>query len=150
MWHFSENPRKCISEAEVFCGSILNRQGIQSRQQREASIRLKEETDRVMTWIAKLIHDGILKKDEAVTCHGYESGDESGESDREEYDALRLSWACLVVGCAKTVEEGERGNVEMGELQSFRVVAAACLLKELSDSRGRGVEERLRALDIRN
>ncbi|TQV90259.1 RNA-dependent RNA polymerase [Cordyceps javanica] len=130
MWHFSENPRRCISEAEVFCGSILNKQGIQSRQQREASIRLKEETDRVLTWIAKLIHDGIKKKGEAVTCHEYESGD---ESDGEEYNALRLSWACLVVGCAKTVEEAGGGNDETGELESFRVVAAACLLKELGE-----------------
>ncbi|KAJ6781681.1 hypothetical protein PWT90_07761 [Aphanocladium album] len=96
MWHFSENPRKSISEVEVFCGSILNRQGSQSRQQREASIRLKEETDRVLTWIVKLIHEGIKKNDEAVMYHEYESNDENDESSRAEYDALRLSWSCLV------------------------------------------------------
>lgn len=136
MWHFSENPRRCISEAEVFCGSIINRQGIQSRQQRESSIRLKEETDRVMTWIAKLTHDGIWKTDDDATVDGRESGDkgdQSYESDSDEYDGLRLSWACFVVGCEETARAGE-ANDGTGELMSFRVVAAACLLKELGSS----------------
>ncbi|OAA55404.1 RNA-dependent RNA polymerase [Cordyceps fumosorosea ARSEF 2679] len=151
MWHFSENPRRRISEAEVFCGSVLNRQGIQSRKQREASMRLKEETDRHMAWIAKLIHDGITKKKTeeggagAVAYHDYDSGDDDdddddddeSDGDGEEYDALRLAWACLVVGCAKTKVEPGRDEEEEEEgeeeLQSFRVVAAACLLRELGD-----------------
>lgn len=102
-----------------------------------------------MTWISKLIHDGIKKKDEDAAYHiiDYDSDDDSDEDDREEYDALRLSWACLVVACAKPLK-AEQGSAETGQLQSFRVVAAACLLKELGDSRGRGVDERFRALDI--
>ena len=57
-----------------------------------------------------------------MSYRGDESDDESDGGDREEYDALRLSWACLVVGCAKLVEAARR-TVETGELQSFRVVA---------------------------
>jgi hypothetical protein len=46
MWQFSENPRRPLTEVEAFCGTVLNKTGSQTRRQREASIKLKEEVDR--------------------------------------------------------------------------------------------------------
>ncbi|ATY60774.1 rna-dependent rna polymerase [Cordyceps militaris] len=141
MWHFSENSRNHITEAEAFCGSILNKRGVQSRQQRETSIQLKDETDRVMTWITKLIRDGVERIDDEDVYY-------SDESDEDDYSALRLSWACLVVGCSKPADGVKAPDRGTGELKSFRVIAAACLLKELNDLRGSGLDERFRALGI--
>ncbi|UNI24747.1 hypothetical protein JDV02_010472 [Purpureocillium takamizusanense] len=128
MWHYSDNPRTCISEAEVFCGSVLNKAGTQTRQQREASIRLKDETDRVMTWIAKLIRDPSRVTGTETASDG--TVDASDEDDG--YEAIQLSWACLVVGCINDVNEAHPSYRGTGELESFRVVAATCLLKELN------------------
>ena len=41
MWQFSENPRKHITEVEVFCGFILNKRGSQTRRQRVASTAVR-------------------------------------------------------------------------------------------------------------
>ncbi|KAJ6439483.1 RNA-dependent RNA polymerase [Purpureocillium lavendulum] len=128
MWHFSDNPRTSISEAEVFCGSVLNKTGTQTRQQRDASIRLKEETDRLMTWITRQIRDRGGSKSAAA-----ETDDTVDDSDEEDqYEAIQLSWACLVVGCIKDLSETPEFYRGTGELESFRVVAATCLLKELN------------------
>lgn len=131
MWHFSDNARNCISEAEAFCGSILNKKGVQSRQQRETSIQLKEESDRIMTWIAKLMRDGIDQGDEPAA--GID--DDAGEDSPHGHRALRLSWACLIVGCIKPGAGVKSTNRGTGELQSFRVIAAACLLREIDSLR---------------
>ncbi|KAM3512242.1 hypothetical protein MY11210_004089 [Beauveria gryllotalpidicola] len=146
MWHFSDNPRNPVSEAEVFCGSILNKRGVQSRQQREASIRLKEEIDRIMTWIVKLIRDGTDQGGVSVA----NSVDESDTYESDEHRALQLSWACLIVGCTPSAD-GEQAAASSGTtpLESFRVVAAACLLKELNDLRSNMLEEKFSALNIK-
>ncbi|TWU72186.1 hypothetical protein ED733_001553 [Metarhizium rileyi] len=133
MWHFSENPRKCITEAEVFCGSVLNKRGTQTRRQRDASIRLKEDTDRIITWISKLIRNqgGYTGDDSA----DYRQSSDHGNTDEDEYGALQLSWACLAVGCTEEPNKFSPMYHGTGELESFRVVAAACLLKELNTLR---------------
>lgn len=111
MWQFSENPRKPISEVEVFCGFILNKRGSQTRRQRDSSIKLHEEMDRVMTWIVSLIR-------------------ERGDSTTQER-VLELCWACVLVGCAKNTKGIEAYHGD-GTLQGFRVVAACCLLREVN------------------
>ncbi|RSL70472.1 hypothetical protein CEP51_012190 [Fusarium floridanum] len=45
------------TQVEVFCSFILNKRGSQTRRQRDSSIKLKEEIDRIMKWIVKLIRD---------------------------------------------------------------------------------------------
>ncbi|QUC19185.1 uncharacterized protein UV8b_03426 [Ustilaginoidea virens] len=116
MWHFSDNPRKSLSEADVFCGSVLNLRGRQTRQQRDTSKKLKDEADRLMTWVSKLIRN-------------QNSGD---EPDTGKEEAVQLCMTCVVVGCAT-----EERNSKQDQLHSFRVVAAACLLKEMADLRSR-------------
>ena len=135
MWHFSDNPRECISEAEVFSGFVLNKRGTQTRQQRDASIRLKEETDRVMAWVTKMIRDRparIADDDDDSSWADDVSRADDGHA------AVRLSHACLVVGCIRDVDGQSDAYHGSGELQSFRVVAAACLLKELNAARDAG------------
>ena len=68
MWHFSETPRSGLSEVEVFCGFVLNKRGSQTRRQRDSSMKLKEEIDRIMAWIMKLIQDrGMGDEGDAAT-----------------------------------------------------------------------------------
>lgn len=129
MWHFSDNPRTSLSEVEVFCGFILNKRGSQTRRQRDSSIKLKEEMDRHMAWMVKLIRDRGMGNDgdTATSVTG-----SVAESNRWMEDVIELCWACVAVGCVK---EGGASPLYhgTGELQSFRVVAACCLLKELNN-----------------
>ncbi|KKO98230.1 hypothetical protein THAR02_09660 [Trichoderma harzianum] len=132
MWQFSTSPRAPISEVEAFCGSILNPRGSQTRRQRDSSIKLKEEMDRVMNFFAKLIRDrtggatGIA--DDAASV----ATDDDGQSERERMNAVELCWACVVVGSEKDVQADGQHESEK-PLQSFRVVAASCLVKELNE-----------------
>ncbi|KAF7559296.1 hypothetical protein G7046_g4859 [Stylonectria norvegica] len=129
MWHFSENPRSALSEVEVFCGFILNKRGSQTRRQRDSSIKLKEEMDRIIAWIMKLIRDRGMGND-ADTASSV-TGSVTGSS-RWREDVVELCWACLVVGCV-TDANSSRLYHGTGELQSFRVVATCCLLKEVNN-----------------
>lgn len=133
MWHFSDNPRTAITEVEVFCGSILNKRGSQTRQQRDLSSHLREEMDRVLSWIVGLIRQrgtadgrngggGREDGDTQSVASGVGSavGDAGGRK-----EVVQLCWACMVVGCvtdASTAPESYHGD---GDLRSFRVVAAA-------------------------
>ncbi|CAH0059307.1 unnamed protein product [Clonostachys solani] len=116
MYQFSENPRRPISEVEVFCGFILDRHGKQTRRQRDLSSKLREEIDRTMSWIVKMMQDP--------------EGDEGEDSVSRQKGVLELCWACLVVGC---VDDNERMNSEytVGGLRSFRILAAGCVFKQL-------------------
>lgn len=111
MWEFSDNPRVPISEVEVFCGFVLNKRGSQTRRQRDASIKLHDETDRIMSWIVSMIR-------------------ERGDTATRE-DVVELCLACVEVGCAKSTE-GVEGYSGHGNLQSFKVLAACCLLREVT------------------
>lgn len=129
MWHFSENARSCLSEVEVFCGFILNKKGGQTRRQRDSSIKLKEEIDRIMTWIVKLIRDRGVGNDAETLSTTTEA---SAAPNRWREDAVELCWACVSVACIRK-EDAPFVYHGTGELQSFRVVAACCLLKELNN-----------------
>ncbi|KAF5012175.1 hypothetical protein FDECE_1765 [Fusarium decemcellulare] len=129
MWHFSENPRSCLTEIEVFCGFILNKRGSQTRRQRDSSIKLKEEIDRIMTWIVKLIRDRGQGNDAETLSTMTET---SSAPNRWREDVVELCWACVAVACI-TKENAPIVYHGTGELKSFRVVAACCLLKELNN-----------------
>jgi hypothetical protein len=127
MLQFSENARSSLTEVEVFCGFILNKRGAQTRRQGDSSIKLKDETDRIMTWIVKQIRDrGVV--DGAETLSTATGVDETSSRWRE--DAIELCWACVAVGCNK--EKAPPVYHGTGELESFRIVAACCLIKELN------------------
>ncbi|RCI16265.1 hypothetical protein L249_3184 [Ophiocordyceps polyrhachis-furcata BCC 54312] len=159
MSQFSGDARSRLSEVETFCGSLLNKRGSQTRRQRDLSIKLLEETDRLTRWIVSLMrhsdkpsrdrgdYDGddndfddddeeggvnLHDAKDEVETNGEKGGaagkvTEDDSSKREK--AVQLCWACLVVGCVKEGGTYHRGN---GDMRSFRVVAAACLLRELT------------------
>ncbi|KAL7810798.1 RNA dependent RNA polymerase domain-containing protein [Trichoderma aethiopicum] len=131
MYQFSDSPRAPIKEVEAFCGSILNPRGSQTRRQRESSIKLKEEMDRVMSFFVKQMRErggganGI--PDDVVST----ATEDAGRSEREMMHAVELCWACVLVG-----NEALHGRSYTGDqkpLESFRVVAAGCLVKELNE-----------------
>ncbi|PHH70770.1 hypothetical protein CDD82_6927 [Ophiocordyceps australis] len=126
MWRFSDHPRKPISEVEYFCGSVLSKEGAQTRRQRDSSIRLKEETERIMSWIS-----GLMRRT------GSNSGDQDEETEAAvsvawRTETLQLCWACFLVGCMQGDEEASKASHgSKVKLQGFRVVAATCVLREL-------------------
>lgn len=125
MSHFSDNPRSALSEVEVFCGFILNKRGSQTRRQRDSSIKLSDKTDRIMALIVKQIRDISSGHDDETASSV--DGSVFGVTQTKE-DVIELCWACVIVGCEKNPE---RLRWRQGKLESFRVVAACCLLKEL-------------------
>ncbi|KAK7429551.1 hypothetical protein QQZ08_003930 [Neonectria magnoliae] len=122
MFDYSENPRSPLTEVEVFCGFILNKRGGPTRRQRDSSIKLKEEIDRVMTWMVKLIRDRGTSNDDTTSNFSVAHGKES---------VIELCWACLAIGCIKDAGASPLYH-GTGELRSFQVVAACCLVKELN------------------
>lgn len=114
----AENPSQPLAELEVFVGFFLNKTGgVQTRRQRDRSVRLKDEFDRITTWIMRQMRKPTPSAD--VTS---------------ELDALELCLACLYVGCMKeSVENSWKNSRRLARrVESFRVVAACALLKELN------------------
>ncbi|KAI0550393.1 RNA dependent RNA polymerase-domain-containing protein [Xylaria curta] len=103
---YSDHASKGITELEVFTGTIFNNSGIQTRRQRDTSLRLKDEFDRISKWVEDLIrkHDG--------------------------FTALELSIACLHAGVFKR-GSGRISKRNADDFESFKVIAAHCALREL-------------------
>lgn len=118
MGQYSAHPTKPLMELEVFIGSILNKSGVQTHRQRDSSIKLKDEMDRIASWITgqmrKVSHDP-----EVTPLTGYQT----------QFDNLHLCLACVHAGCEETVVPRES---RFEGMQSFRVVAACALLSEIS------------------
>ncbi|KAK4149994.1 RNA dependent RNA polymerase-domain-containing protein [Chaetomidium leptoderma] len=111
----AEYPHQPLRELEVFVGFIMNKTGVQTHRQRDRSIKLKDEFERITTWITKEMRN-------PTSVSGYTSP----------LDALELCLACLYVGCEKEhreVRPGHRSSPQ--DLESFKIVAAAALLREL-------------------
>lgn len=105
MLTYSAHPNQPLSEVEVFCGTILGKNGAQSRRQREFSATMKEKHER----------------DVAYTVQCITQGDDGNRA-----EALERSLACLEVACT-------RGKVrrKVGALVSFGWIAASVCLKEV-------------------
>ncbi|KAH6976978.1 RNA dependent RNA polymerase-domain-containing protein [Ilyonectria sp. MPI-CAGE-AT-0026] len=123
MFDYSDNPRSSLTEVEVFCGFILNKRGGQTRRQRDSSIKLKEEIDRVMTWIVKLMRNRETGSDAETMASRVPEGSEA---------VVELCWACLAIGCISEASASPPSYHGSCELRSFRVVAACCLVKEFN------------------
>lgn len=119
MTQFSEHPIKPITELEVFIGNIMNRSsgGVQTRRQRDNSIKLKEEFDQLAAWVARSMRN--VRQDVEPT--GYQG----------EFDNLHLCMACVHAGGEKD-DSGTGNGGYLANLQSFRIVAACVLLAELN------------------
>jgi len=119
----ADHPSQPLKELEVFVGFVMNKSGIQTRRQRDSSVKLKDEFDRITGWtVNEMRHPSIS---------GYTS----------ELDALEFCIACLYVGCFETKQQqgGYRWVNQTSE--SFKIVAAAALLRELNV-----VETRIKSL----
>lgn len=127
MWHYSENPRVPLSETEAFCGSILNKSGSQTRKQRDFSMKLREEMDRLMVWYVKLIRDPSVTEEEHEWA--IVNIEESAKVMMRKR-ALEMCLACFLVGMVDKRRETRRKEATP-PLQSFKVIAACCLLNEL-------------------
>lgn len=117
----SENPSQPLRELEVFVGFIINKSGVQTRRQRDRSVRLKDEFERITSWIMRQMRHPPSSQTTGIM---------------NELDALELCLACVHVGCLR-----ERGPHEIPsyttralnqEVESFRVVAACALMRELN------------------
>ncbi|KAI1337354.1 RdRP-domain-containing protein [Xylariaceae sp. FL0016] len=133
---FSEKAYEGITELEVFTGSIFNKSGIQTRRQRDKSVRLKDEFDRICKWTEAL----ILKQDRSSQVDADSEDDEdlhhSYKNDAgylgHDASALELSVACLQVGVLPISHDiTMKKKRHHDDYQSFRVVAAHCALREL-------------------
>jgi len=110
-----------LSEAEAFSGTILGRQGgAQGKPLRELSKQLRERFDAVAEYtIIRIIHG-----DAAIEATEYM--DELYDVDEREFEAWPRAIACLAVAVEQT---GVR-DYRLGELESFRYLAAAVCLGE--------------------
>ncbi|KAK3988970.1 RNA dependent RNA polymerase-domain-containing protein [Cladorrhinum sp. PSN332] len=117
----SDHPHKPLIELEVFIGTIVNKSGTLNTRQRDKSIKLKDEFERITSWITEEMRNQNLEDD----------------SKKGELDALELCLACVHIGCDKEGRETagkaqpfKRGSSE--SLVSFKIVAASALLRELN------------------
>ncbi|XXG96387.1 hypothetical protein Hte_002669 [Hypoxylon texense] len=136
---YSDNSTKGITELEVFTGYIFNKSGVQTKRQRDKSVRLKDEFDRIAKWAESLIRKkGIQsREDDGVdgdydhTVDGESSGSESESASDDDFNldlsALELSIACFHVGILSSKKSGRNNS----DFQSFKVIAAQCVLSEL-------------------
>lgn len=126
-YEFSDHAAMRITELEVFTGAIYNKSGMQTRRQRDRSVKLKDEFDRIAQWAV-----GMIRKRNNTTGveeNESEAGDaRSGATDARE--SLILSVACLRVGTLKDLTRLGQGR-DGEDFQSFKVVAATCALREL-------------------
>ena len=128
MVDFSDNPTRPLTELEVFVGCIINKSGVQSTRQRDKSVKLKEEFDRISTRISRMIANYRLPggAPEAAQAAALLPG--------SSLDGLAMAIACLHVGCEEAERQAEKGRRHklLGDgFQSFKIVAATVLTREL-------------------
>ena len=111
MSQYSSSPLRRLSELEVFVGTIIGKNGIPNKRQRESSTGMKDKFDRDVTYVV----DWITKNEDGV----------------RDLESLERSIACLSVAMEK---EGHTSNA-VG-LESFKYVAAAVCLKEIERFQG--------------
>lgn len=121
MRQYSEHPIKPITELEVFIGYIVNRTGVQTHRQRDRSIKLKDEFDRVASWISGQMRGTRQHNNTDVPLTGYQT----------EFDKLNLCLACVYVGLDKEHSQ-ETAREGYGKMESFRIVALSAFVAELT------------------
>ncbi|KAL2016496.1 hypothetical protein VTK56DRAFT_3459 [Thermocarpiscus australiensis] len=151
MADWSDNPSRPLTELEVFVGFIVNRNGGggggagQSQRQRDRSVKLRDEFDRIPGWVTHQMRHPVVAAAAAAAAEetggpgpgpdGEGNGD--GNGDGRELHALELCMACVQVGCEKTTVSAAPAprawsRADYVEVQSFKIVAAAALMRELN------------------
>ncbi|KAL0260085.1 hypothetical protein SLS55_005830 [Diplodia seriata] len=107
MSDYSTHPQYPLSELEVFGGNIIGKStGAQNRRTKERTMEMNARFERDVTFTAERITQG-------------------DDGDRDE--ALARAIACLAVG----MTEARKVNKRVGELRSWKYVAAAVCLREI-------------------
>ncbi|KAH9893857.1 rna-dependent rna polymerase [Xylariomycetidae sp. FL2044] len=142
-YDYSESASMPITELEVFTGSIFNKTGSQTRRQRDRSIQLKDEFQRIAVTTA-----AMMRKQKVTDVLDEAEGDDNDDTASSvrggtgrttvSLSGLELSLACLQVACSEEPRDNKAGAKAAwggrqagAELYSFKVVAACCLMKEL-------------------
>lgn len=121
LYYYEPTPRSPVSEAEAFAGTILGRQGgAQGKPLRELSKTMREHFEAVVEYAIMR----IVKGDQAMQA----VEDLDDLYDEREFEALPRAIACLSVA----VEEPGWKDRQVGELKSFKYVAAGVCLRELA------------------
>jgi hypothetical protein len=133
-----------LPEVDVFCGQIFNRTGMQTRRQRDAASKLRDDSTRNTDWLVRQIQSGgdlptttisssltaddRYSVDGGVPLGGGGGGGRGGG--RFNRQALELALACLfTTEMRKDFPECYTGD---GLGSSFKIVAACCLIRELA------------------
>lgn len=134
MCQYSPHPKASLTELEVFCGTILGKDGsLPSRRSRDASFDMKDKFERDVAWTIEWITRGDVDPEEEPA--GEDDGEYDGFSNvvtGGNNEALERSIACFAVA---TEGEGRFFPV-VGSLKSFRYVAAAVCLREVERFQG--------------
>lgn len=119
----ADHPHQPLRELEVFVGFVINKSGVQTRRQRDSSVKLKEEFEHITAGITREMRNPTAP---------------AGGLFRE-LDALELCLACLNVGCEREYRGLRPGRrVSSQDLESFKIVAAAAVMRELAIHETRG------------
>lgn len=116
-----------LTEKEAFAGTILGRQGgAQGKPLRELSKTLRERFEAIADYASmRIIHgDAAMYETEYL--------DALYDVDEREIEAWPRSVACLIVAC----REPGLYDYRLGELKSFKYIAAATCLSEFDRMRG--------------
>ncbi|KAK0651077.1 RNA dependent RNA polymerase-domain-containing protein [Cercophora newfieldiana] len=116
MCRWSDHPARPLTELEVFLGFIHNKTGAQTHRQRDYSIKLKDEFERVATTITRELRSASRENPNPQTT----------------LETLTLCLAAVHVGSDSSFQ-GDHSwrHKETVEMQSFRVVAASAFMREL-------------------
>lgn len=90
-------------------------------------MKLREDMDRLMVWYVKLIRDPGVTEDEQEWA--IVNVEESVKVLMRK-KSLEMCLACFIIGLVDT-SKGTRRKEIIPPLQSFKVIAACCLLNEL-------------------
>lgn len=124
LYDFEPTPHRPLSESEAFAGQILGRQsGPQGKPLRELAQTMRERFETIVEHTVMR----MTKGDEAINeVDDIDDLNESRYDDRE-IEALPRAIACLDVA----INQAGYRDRQLGELKSFKYIAAACCLREL-------------------
>ncbi|WQF82516.1 Putative RNA-dependent RNA polymerase, eukaryotic-type [Colletotrichum destructivum] len=138
MTQYSDSHMKQLTEVEVFCGSISNKLGSQTRRQKDNSKKLKQEFDRLAEHMTQHMRRKA-RNTEVQGAEAYNYVQNTFFASQDDYyerllepnrEALEVSYACLMVGMQT---ENESEYESWGYLERFKVIAASVVLKELTE-----------------
>ncbi|KAK2043345.1 RNA dependent RNA polymerase [Colletotrichum somersetense] len=143
MIQYSDNHMKQLTEVEVFCGSIFNKTGSQTRRQKDNSKKLKQDFDRLADHMTQQMRRKFRNADGSSTAvndnvdptidreaPGSTALDDLDRLLAPNKEALEMAYACLRVGL---LDNADVEYEHWAQLQSFKVIAASVLLRELTE-----------------